>query len=475
MAYTIIEDFTAGLDLRKMTVTARPGSLRVCENAFINAGGEIEKRKTITAVGTLPVGTVGLGFLNNKVVVFGTAAAPAGALPTGVVYIQIPAASAIDRILDISPFGQGLYIIVRLLVGTVEHYWSAAGGAAVLVPAQDGTASRTHSSKMYLGDGRNLIFSAVNAPSDFAGVGSGAIDLTEQDGSSADVIGMEAYYSYLAVFARYAVQIWKMDPDPDLNTLVQALGAVGLAAPQAVARYGNGDVLFLSDTGIRSLRARDSSNAAVLNDIGSPVDNLVYQLRQNMTPAIAEKIMAVTDPVTGQFWMIWGTTIIVLSYFPNSKVTAWSTYTFPRTIDYAVVANSRLVVRSGDELFVYGSVAPSTIPWDPNAPLGLTQVYDSTRITVELPMFDAGSPATNKLFHGLDVACQGIWDVYVNPDPLAPGAWVRSSTLDSTTYSLQRIPLDMTSTHMGVKLVSEHAGFASFARLALHYDDGTAG
>lgn len=475
MPYTVIEDFTAGVDLRKMSITAPAGSLRACENAFINAGGEIEKRKTLTAVGTLPAGTHGLSFLNDKVVVFGTASGPAGGLPAGVVYIQVPAAS-IDRILDVSPFGQGLYIIVRKIGGVIEHYWSATGGAATLVPGGvTGTSSRTHASKMYVGDGRNLRFSAVSDPDDFAGVGSGIIDVTAQDGSSAVIIGVDAYYSYLAIFARYAVQIWHMDPDPDLNSLVQTLGAIGLTAPQAVARYGSGDVLFLSDTGIRSLRARDSSNAAVLNDIGSPVDELVYQLRQNLSPAIAEKIMAVTDPVTGQFWMIWGTTIIVLSYFPNSKVTAWSTYTFPRVIDYAVVANSRLVIRSGDELFVYGSVAPGTIPWDPSAPLGVEQTYDDTTITVELPSFDAGSPATAKLFKGLDVACEGVWDVYVNPDPLQPGAYVRNSTVDNPTYSIARIPLGLTTTHLQVKLVSQHSGFSRFARLALHYDDGVAG
>lgn len=475
MPYTVIEDFTAGVDLRKMSITAKAGSLRACENAFVNAGGEIEKRKTLTAVGTLPAGTVGLAFLNNKVVVFGTGSGPSGALPGGVLYIQIPTGTAIDRVLDVSPFGNGLYVIVRLVGGVIKHYWSANGGAAVEVTGVAGQSSRTHASKMYVGDGRNLRFSAVNDPSAFTGTGSGIIDITAQEGSSAEIIGMESYYSYLAVFARYAVQLWHMDPDPDLNSLVQTLGAIGLTAQQAVGRYGSGDVLFLSDTGIRSLRARDSSNAAVLNDIGSPVDELVHQLRQTMTPAIAEKIMAITDPVSGQFWLIWGNVTIVLSMYPNSRVTAWSTYKFPVVIDYATVANSRLVVRSGDQLFVYGSIAPGTIPWDPNAPLGLTQLYDNSQITVELPSFDAGSPATAKLFKGIDVACEGVWDVYLNPDPLQPGAYMRNSTIQNPTYSIARIPIGMTTTHLQVKLVSNQNGFARFARLALHYDDGTAG
>jgi len=475
MAYTIIEDFTAGLDLRKLSITAKPGSLRQCENAFINSGGEIEKRKTITFSGTVADNSIGLAFLNDKVVAFGKAATPTQAMPAGTTYIQIPTAKTIARVADVANFGTGLYVITRNTDNSYEHWWSANGAAAVAVTGGVGTTVKTHASKVYLGSGRNLKFSAVNAPSDMTGTGSGAIDITAQDGLSASIVGMELYYSYLAVFARFAVQLWHMDPDPDLNSYVQSLGATGLTAQNAVARYGNGDLLFLSDTGIRSLRARDSSNAAVLNDIGSPVDELVHSLRQNLTPTISEKIMAVVDPVSGQFWLIWGTTIIVLSYYPNSKVTAWSTYTFPRTIDYAVVANSRLVLRCGNDLFVYGSVAPGTVPWDPNAPLGVEQVYDATKLTVELPMFDAGKPATDKLFHGIDVACQGIWDVYLNPDPLAPGAYVRNSTLTASTYSIQRIPVDLTSTHMGIKLVSQSAGYAAMARIALHYDDGTSG
>ena len=473
MPYTIIEDFTAGLDLRKMNITAKPGSLRVCENAFINAGGEIEKRKALTSVGTLPGNSDGLAFLNDQVVVFGNDSGASSGLPAGTVYVQLPGVGVIDRVLDVSPFGNGLYVIVKPVTGANKHYWlPTIAGPAVVVAGQTGSTSRTHASKMYLGQGRNLKFSAVNAPSDFAGTGSGVIDVTEQDGSSADVIGMELYYSYLAVFARYAVQVWHMDPDPDLNSLVQSLGNIGLTAQNAVARYGSGDVLFLSDTGIRSLRARDSSNAAVLNDIGSPVDKLVHTLRQSLTPTIAARIAAIVDPVSGQFWMIWGTTIIVLSYYPNSKVSAWSTFTFPRVIDYAVIANSRLVIRSGDSLYVYGSVPAGIVAWDPNAPLGLDEVYDATRITVELPMFDASKPATDKLFKGIDVACIGTWDVYLNPDPLAEGAYVRNSTITSSTYSIQSIPVGMTSTHMGIKLISESAGYASMARIALHYSEG---
>lgn len=44
-AYILIEDFKAGLDTRRLSVSAAPGSLQVFENGHINRGGEIEKAK----------------------------------------------------------------------------------------------------------------------------------------------------------------------------------------------------------------------------------------------------------------------------------------------------------------------------------------------------------------------------------------------------------------------------------------------
>src|SRR3546814_10554479 len=66
----------------------------------------------------------------------------------------------------------------------------------------------------------------------------------------------------LAIFARRAIQIEYVDPDPALNQQLQVLNNIGTVAPHSVVSFGDSDVFFLSESGVRSLRARDSSNSA---------------------------------------------------------------------------------------------------------------------------------------------------------------------------------------------------------------------
>lgn len=477
MPYLVVDDFSAGIDLRKSNTTAKAGTLRDLRNGFVSAGGEIVKRKTFTSVGTLPPsGTHGLGFTDDQLVVFGTdAPGGIGALPANTTYKQLTVSdgATISRVLDVDPWGSKLYVIARFNDGTTRHFFD---GTQVAAMTNKGTVARTHKSKMYVGDGDNLRFSAVGAPNDFAGTGSGTIDVTQQDAATGKLVGIEQYYGKLALFGRNAVQLWVMDPDPAVNNFDQVLGNIGLVSPNAVSRYGNGDVLFLSQTGIRSLRARDSSNAAVLNDIGSPIDDLIAAKRAVLTPAVAERQFALVDPLTGQFWLVWGNEVHVLAYYPNSKVTAWSTFTLPWSPDHVTLANQRIVFRVGNECFIYGSVPSSGSPFDPNAQIGLSAaVYDGSAVTIITPMLDLGKPAHAKTWQGLDMSASGVWEVYVAPDHQKPDSWTKIATVTDPTFQDERIPIDMgESTHIAVKLVSTGLGPAQVNSFALHHNLGEA-
>lgn len=473
MPYFLIEDFSQGLDLRKTAVSAKPGSLRSLRNAFINPGGEVEKRVTVTSVGTLPANTRGVGFHNEKVVVFGTAAAGSiGALPSHVEYRQLVLAApgpTISKILDVSPYSDKLYVIARMSDNAVRHFW-VNGTTGNEIAAGAGVNARTHRTKTYLVNGRNLKFSAVNTGDDFAGTGSGTIDVASQDTAMTDLVGIEAYYSFLALFGRTSVQVWAMDVDPLKNSLVQVLGNVGLVSGNAVASYGSGDLLFLSHTGIRSLRARDSSNAAVVSDVGSPIDALIQAKRSLLTDSTAEDIKALVDPLSGQFWLIWGQDVHVLSYYPNSKISAWSTFALPVTINAATLANSRVVLRSGDELFVYGSVPPSGSPWDPNAPTGNTAaLYDASQVEVTTPFIDLGKPATLKQWSGIDLGAEGTWTVEVCLTPNDPTLWTMVNTVTGSSFGLERLGMDLRSTHLALRLRSVGTGPAKIAKIGLHF------
>lgn len=467
MAYMMIEDFSGGMDLRKSALTAKPGTLRTLTNGFVGPGGEIEKRKALTSLGSVP-GTHGVAFCNNALVVFGTDAL-APTLPSHVAYQRLDTGKTIRRVLDAHVFGTGIYTVAQMTDGTVEHFF---GSGKVTVT---GTNVRPHRTKMYAVDGQNLRFSAVKNATDWSGTGAGVIDLTTEDAGAADLVGLETYYGMLALFGRTSVQVWELNPDPLLNTQQQVLGGIGLVAPNAVARYGSGDVLFLSHTGIRSLRARDSSNAAVLNDIGSPVDAYVAALRAVLNTGTVERLSAFVDPLTGHFWLTWDFNVVVLAYYPNSKITAWSVLGFPVRIDYATVAGSRIVVRSGDDLFIYGTLPTSGSPFDPNAPTGQDPAeYDAASVTIVTPMIDVQQPATEKHWQGLDVACEGAWDVFVNPAYDQPDVWTKIASIEGSTFNAGRLPIDMRSTHLQVKLVSTGTGPRKLAALGLHFSGGEA-
>lgn len=475
MPYLLIEDFKLGIDLRKSALSAEPGSLRTLTNAFVTAGGEIEKRKTLTSLGTLPAGlTKGLGFVGTNLIVFGTVdPGSVGALPSFVSYQQLVPASGtptVEAVLDVTLFAAKLYVVARMSDATVRHFYDGA-------EVTDGNGSRVlaHQQKLYAVDGKNLHFSGVSAPNDWTtGTGAGVIDVSTMDAAHTDLVGLARYYSYLAVLARTFVQVWGLDPDPAQNTMLQTLQNIGLVAPRAAAGYGNGDVLFLSDTGIRSIRARDSSNAAVLNDVGSPIDAYVQALRSELTPAQAEKITALVDPLTGHFWMVWGSEVLVLAMYPNTGVTAWSTFQFASEIDAVVVANSRIAVRSGEELFIYGSVSTSGgSPFDPNTPIGTSAAaYDASAIEIVTPFLDAKRPASVKQWTGLDLGITGTWAVYVNPDPRTPDEWQLVATVTRDTWGDERLPLNVSGTHLAVRLVSQGSTKAKLATLALHFLGG---
>jgi len=474
MPYIMVDDFAAGIDRRKSAMTAPPGSLRTLTNAFITAGGEVEKRQTFASIGTLPTGeTAGLAFDGTELVVFGTTS-----LPDHVAYQElIPAAGAngrtVSRVLDVQRFGADLYVIARLSDGSVLHFY---GGVEVPSTEVVGTSVTAHKKKLYATDGANLRISAIADATDWTvGAGSGLFDITQENSYGDSLVATEPYYSFLALFSRTNIQIWGMDPDPAQNVLQQTLDNIGLVGHRALTRYGTGDVLFLSDTGIRSLRARDSSNAASLTDVGSPVDALVRERRDDLTADMAEKIFAVVDPLTGRFWLIWDNEVFVLSTYPNSKISAWSMLDLGVSVDAAVNANSRIALRVGEEIFLYG-IPPSggANPFDPAQPLSsAAEAYDASQVVFETPFFDAQQPATIKHWHSLDVTAQGTWRVEVNPDPIsAAETWITVATITKPTWDFARVPLDLAATHLAVRLTSTNTGPATLSNMALHFTEG---
>lgn len=465
MAYFIVEDFAAGLDVRKSAVTARPGTLRQCENAFVNAGGELEKRGLIRKIGTFAAGSFGLAERDGSLVHFAKNDAVDFTVDAGVtdpepvcIPLTTGAAASIQYVMDAESFGPNVFSAVLYDDGVVRYYVGSTETATGFTAPNFPLSVHTHRSKLYMGRGNVLRFSAIDNPNLWtSGTGSGLIDIAFAETGNPKVVNVKSYYDRLAILGERSVQVWIMDPDPLKNQLVETLSNVGAIGHQSAASYGTGDVLFLSNTGIRSVRARDSSNAAVLNDIGSPIDPIIQARNATITaPADTHKIIALVDPRTGHFWMIWGDTVYVLALYPNSKVTAWSTFKLDVAIDHATVVDDRIYLRSGHDLYEY-TLAPA-----------------AATATIITPMLSANQPATYKTFTGIDLACLGHWKVEVCTDPLTPDAYNEVAIVQDSTYSLKRIAFNAYTTHVSLRLTTIGSEAARLGAIALHFEGGEA-
>ncbi len=337
--------------------------------------------------------------------------------------------------------------------------WKVTVAAATAATAR---TCKTFGTKMYAVSGSIMRFSALNDPTDWSdGIGHGLLNLATHSGEAADLVGLGAYQNQLAIFARRATQIWAVDPDPDQNVRVQVLENVGSLAPRSIRSFGNVDLFFLSDTGVRSLRARDSSNLASAQDVGSPIDSLIREtiLTEGGAVAFAESIV---EPDNGRYLLALGSRTLAFSHFPGAQVSAWGSYTALPVSAFAVAGN-RLYARTKNQIYVYGGPQGRTYP-------------DDVETEAWLPFLSADTPGTQKTLRGLDIGCEGAWDIYLHPDPNQPEVSEFLGTTEGTTYGFQpRFMIGGQTPHFSLRFVHKGPGYARLSNVAVHYELGEAG
>jgi hypothetical protein len=325
-----------------------------------------------------------------------------------------------------------------------------------------GTVARTLNSKVYSVAQSLLEFCALNTPGTWTGTGSGNINMANQDAGSEALTALGIYNGQLVIFARQSCQIWSMDTDPANNKPVQVLPRIGTFAPASVVGYGDSDVFFLSDTGVRSLRIRAGSSTAIasLADVGTSIDPIVIEALQGASEATANAAAAVVDPVDGRYMLAIGGIIYVFSYFPGAKISAWTTYEPGFTVQNWAVIGKRVYCRAGDTIYLYGGDSGTT--------------YDSSQAELVLPYLSASSPATFKDGSALDAALEGQWDVFLGTNPSFPDAREIIARVDRATFALQSIPLVGYGPHFGLRFVNEAAGYARISNAIIHYQSNEA-
>lgn len=328
-----------------------------------------------------------------------------------------------------------------------------ADGADSATAYQPGEFVKTLGKKEYSVSGPNLHFSGIQEPTKWTtdAVGAGFIDMSTESAGSEALTALARYQNFLAVFASRVIQIWFIDPDPELNRQAQVLSNTGTESPRSVTAFGDADIFYLDESGLRSLRARDSSNSAATTDIGVPVDNLITAKLATLNDNERRLVIGLIEPGNGRFWLIMKDQIFVFSFFTGAKVSAWSTYdtsyldeddeTVAFDVDDAAVFSRRVYLRSGDNIFVYGGLGDAT--------------YDATVAEAWLPSLDANDPTRKKQMQGIDIALRGIWEAAAAMDPTNELAEDKIGVFDQTTYNLDgAMPFFHQATHVSLRFRS---------------------
>jgi hypothetical protein len=316
--------------------------------------------------------------------------------------------------------------------------------------------------KMYALSDSLLHFSAIDDPTEWndTTLGAGFINLANHSRGSEDLKAIATYFDNIAVLAEEAIQIWFVDADEALNQQIQVLQNTGTIAPDSVVEFGENDVFYLSLSGLRSLRSRDSSNAAFVGDIGNPIDELIVdQIQENRT--LAELSKATLEQRDGRYILAIGNKMYVFSFFPSSKVSAWSVYEPGFIVDRWAYDGRQTLCRSGNTLYSLGGENGN--------------IYDSSEVVVQMPFLDGSSPATSKDLHGIDVTCENTWTVSIATDPQDITALEEVATVHKTTYGLGRAAINGYSTHVAPRLVCNQQGPAKLGNLAIHYSSAESG
>lgn len=400
----------------------------------------------------------------------------------------------------------------------------SGGALAGLTP----TFCYTFGTKVYLLERTSTYFSAVNSGTDFATGGSGAgnIDLSKQDTLNDTLVTCCAYQGNLAFFFKNSIQIWNMDANDLMNQRVQALGNTGAVGKYAICPIGNLDVIYMDSGGIRSLRPRVASENALPFDVGAPINKQVRSQLKAKTCLFSSIVMGydptnqllfVTIPyhATAAQTVIYNCSIAcwTLSYFPDSKVIAWSGTELKYASCVGAVATQQqmwpqkfITWHSG--LYFFGRfyhVLSSGTPaldiclatYDPTN-VGRTLYaagYDNSVPYFITPFLNAKSPGVRKQSNGADIICSGGWTLSACMSPAAGtftdivtvGSAGTSAVVDSSTPDGPGIGFDTSGNHIQFKatgtvasvtndlgLLATTPGQQIFSQLIWYYDAGGA-
>ncbi len=248
-------------------------------------------------------------------------------------------------------------------------------------------------------------------------------------------------------------QVWTVDPDPANNVLVDNIEGIGTLYHRAAGPVSR-DLFFLAQNGFRSVSLISITDNLQDNDVGSAID-----------PLVKAQISAADDPLSlyypklGQFWCFNGSTVWPYTFSRTSKISAWSKFTFPFTIDDATVLNQELYVRTGDDVYKV------------NDEVFRDGISSIPLVDVQMFYQDGKRPGVLKQFMGMDVIGTGMWTI-------SHLFAADNQALESQAYEYPAVtepgslyPVELLSTRIAPHLQHQKDEAAELSLLMLHYEN----
>lgn len=287
---------------------------------------------------------------------------------------------------------------------------------------------------------------------------AGAINIsTDTEGNSVQS-GASSYQGQAAFFSGDLIALYDLDVDPNNFAYSNSLENTGTIAAGSIVRYGNNDVFYLDFTGVRSVQAREGTDAPFVTDAGSPIDPFLKAYLDTLTPQQIVNAKAVIEPQDGRLWLAVGQRIFVLSRFPDSGVSGWSFYSPGFEVEAFAKVGKKLYVRSGDTIYLYGGEDGETYPDD-----------DESIVRVGLPFLMGRTMANFKEFEGFDLAATNDWVVDVLYDPNNEDRSFPIGTITKITFNEMHVSAAGPAACLAPSLVCSKAGPATISSIMLHY------
>lgn len=291
-----------------------------------------------------------------------------------------------------------------------------------------------------------------------ANSGAGQIPLSSNAENMERALCVGAFNAQAAIFARETISLYNLDTDSDNITFDLPVENTGTLAARSVIGYGNNDLFYLDTSGIRSLRARQGTTAPFVSDVGSAIDPFLIDHMAGIPKNKVARAVAAIEPTDGRLMVAVDDRIYVFSYFPSNKISAWSYYETGYVFTDFVRARGRLYARAGDVIYLYGGEDNDTWPG-----------VDEQIVGVEIPYMSANTPATDKMFAGVDLGIENTWSLFLLPDPTNDALEIDCGTLTKTTYGGPNIGVPGETSMFALRLECRAAGAASISSLAIHY------